>query len=793
MKGINSLHVVPEQEARFSNDPYNKKALEKQLDAFTDRHGLKSLRDRLRNGLNEVAILAFDRTNNVVKEVVRKMAPTPEEAEKLYTNLVDTCVEMQKFGPWGFAEELANPTSPEIKGWFIVTGAETIGYDRSMDLNDIEFIENTKRIEHLLEEAVTSPEDFFQRAHEHMVKRSEAAIRFQENDTEHRVPFGEGFATFLPMAIQGYESGVVQDAEGWVFVGARGEISDDLLTSVGLQKEVAPDERDPNRMVTYFSNNKGQRVVKKVHPGLLVILSRSFDLASSIVRALNNDHDALEIAEDALGHTRVIQTTEKERQQLGINGDNFNTDFLKVSRQSITDALSSSTELIRPRMEFYNDLLFVRGNYVYVDALQQLQRRRTSEGTLVTDHEKKILGGKIWKKMQQKTDELRYVNDLLDAEFASIPKGITSVIDMAGGAGDLGLAVSNEFLSRGREITRVEIVDPQTGVADFMQTIIEHLPFRTQMEEVAVHTTGYLQDAHIAPDSIVVAKHACGPLTDAVIEQWRHSESPMLVAMTCCQGKAKGEPAPYGFSQEEWDRLCQESDLTNTNIPDAPGKARDRAISRLETGNQAMKKIDMARVTYLRRHGFKAELKMTDKFPKGDVIIARRLPQNFMKQLEILKKEFIENPTVFQALLKKLNNLATGRNPQGFNRDIYGDDWVADDFAELTRRLIEPASDRIKPAPVIEITPLSTNNETIPNEQEVKKQQKKITQEVFVDYKGRIDQYVIDRTKRIEKILTGQEMGAVITSIKNRLFQYEGEPATNIRQGIDTLMNDLGL
>jgi len=37
-----------------------------------------------------------------------------------------------------------------------------------------------------------------------------------------------------------------------------------------------------------------------------------------------------------------------------------------------------------------------------------------------------------------------------------------------------------------------------------------------------------------------------------------------------------------------------------------------------------MTELDEARVRYLERHGIEAKLVQTDKFPKGDVIVAKR-------------------------------------------------------------------------------------------------------------------------------------------------------------------------
>lgn len=769
-----------------------KDAIARQLDAFSKRYGLQSLRDRLRIGLNEVAILAYDRTNARVKEMVNAACPSAEEPSRVYENLVNICVGVQEAGPWGFAKELANPESLEMKAWFMLSGAETMGYEREMDLNDAEFSTDVKRIEAHLDEGARDPAAFFQKAKEHLLKRSEEAIRFDEKDTEKLVPFGEGFPSFLPMAIKGYGAGVVQDADGWVYVGAREEISNDLVQSIGLKTEVGPDDLNPSRTVTYFINDKGQKVIKKLHPGLLIVLSRSFDLASSVVRAINSDKEVVEVAEDALGHIRVVQTTEKAREKLGLEEENLSKGFLRRSEGSVDEVTSDSTGLSRPREEFYRDLLYIRGNYVYLDALRQLAAQREAAGKPVTNHEKQVLGKKIWEKMEQKVEELRHVNAILAEQLGVLPARAREVIDMAGGAGDLGLAVSNELLSAGREVDRIEIVDPQEGVADFMRTIIGYLPFRKQMEEVAVHNTGYLQDAHITPDSIVVAKHACGTLTDAIIRQWRDSESPMLIVMTCCQGKAKGEPSPYGYAQAEWDRLCQESDLTNTEVPDVPGKARDRALDRLERGNRAMRTMDMARVEYLRRHGFKAELSTTDKFPKGDVIIARRLPKNFLTRLGEVQALEKMDPNAFDAFMMRLDVLAAGGEPKGFDRGAYGEDWTADDFAEIGRRFVAKAFEETVIAPIASEKPVVPES-AAGKPENAKSRYKKLVGAVFPEANGRIDLYVSSRAQLVGTKIESLRMGEVVAAIKNRITRTEGEDPKEIRAGIDAIMEQMGL
>ena len=767
-----------------------KEVVGEQLDAFAEKYGIKSLQDRLRIGLNEVGILAYNETNSLVKDVVKKLGATPEESKRIYNELVALCVGIQQTGPWGYAAELAKPESPEMKAWFMLVGAETIGYERERDLNDAEFSKDIERIKSQLTQAKNDPEEYFAHAQNQLLEQAAKNIRFEKDDTEKSVPIGEGFASFLPMAISGYEAGVVQDAEGWVYVGARQEIDDARIESIGLEKLVAPDERDPERMVTYFVNSEGQKVIKKVHPGLLVILTRSFDLASSIVRATNEKREAIEIAEDALGHTRIIQTTEAVREKLGMQEDRLPEGFLRRSKGPVKKELSSSLALSRPRVEFYNQLHFIRANYVFMDALRQLEKKRQSQGKTVSELDRELLRKKTSEKMAQKVDELEHVSKLMAENFDTLPDNIHTVVDMAGGAGDLGLAVTTELLSRGKDIAHTEIVDPQEGVSEFMKTIIDYLPFREDLEKIVVHNTGKLQAAHITPDAMVVAKHACGTLTDDIISQWRESKSGMLVAMTCCQGKAASEPSRYGFSQNEWENLCHSSDLTNTEIPEQPGKARDRALRRLEEGNRAMKKIDMARVEYLRRHGFAAELSTTDKFPKGDVIMARRLPKNFMKRLQSLQELEEKEPLVFDAMMLKIDMMSIGREVKGLDKASFGDDWTEKDFQEISRRFIAPAFE--------EFSPVEASDEKVsaPNagqeNSEAKEQQKKRLKEVFYDTSGRIDLYINKRVSESGKSFEASSTGKLVKMIKNIAFRDLDQPSPDARKAVDAIMTEMG-
>ncbi len=84
--------------------------------------------------------------------------------------------------------------------------------------------------------------------------------------------------------------------------------------------------------------------------------------------------------------------------------------------------------------------------------------------------------------------------------------------------------------------------------------------------------------------------------------------------MTCCQDKAADHPARYGIAQADWEDWCHKSSKTNDEE-----NSKNQAI-----GMEAMNKLDEARLRYLHRFGFEAEIIRTDKFFKGNVIVARR-------------------------------------------------------------------------------------------------------------------------------------------------------------------------
>lgn len=825
--------------------PVTKEEIGRQLASYAAEHKLKPLEHRLVVGLNEVGILAYEKTRRMVEELCQKMATDKKDAEMILRNLEDMAADMQENGPWEYTKELVRANSPEVKMWYILNGAASIGYEKEMELNNwMDYKEQLKRIEGLLQKALENPEAFVVEAKEHALKVNEALIRplyaknekgkdiLEPDDTV--VLCGESLGSFIPMALNGREVGVVQDAYGTIFVGTRGRISDELVESCGLTGKMIQDPKNPSRKVMGFYNDKGTLVARRLHRGFLIIDNKSLELAQTIAAGVRDDLEAIEVADSAIEHTRIIQTTEKEY-EANERADREHWERKQWLRDQGSGAEQGAaietTALSHPREEFYSQMLYVRGMYVYLDALEKLRRDRRKQAieklrlerekkgkklsdedldsirVVITERDRELVSKDIWEKMKQKVDELRYVNSLVEEYLPKISEDAHSVIDMAGGAGDLGLAVGSELMSRGRTIDDIEIVDPQPGIEDFMHNLIDHLPFRDELRRHAHHNNGYLQDAHIGPDSIVVAKHACGTLTDAIIDQFIKSESPMLIAMTCCQDKAKDAPAPYaGFSQQHWHDTCLISGLTSTDLPDSEGKAMEIAKRKIEQGQAAMYELDMARVEHLRRNGFAAELRINREFPKGDVIIARRLPKDFMDKLDELKtletSEDQDDRMKFDNELQKLDKLVrTGKGAAG-----YGKKWTKDDFAELRERLSPMYEEKRREADqkvagqAMEIyreKAAAKEKAAIEAREAAKKKEEKdrreaLLKQIFADSQGKQNTYITQRAKQTGRPIPKERMGTVMGIINTLIQESSGEEPSAIRANIDAKLEEMG-
>lgn len=415
-----------------------------------------------------------------------------------------------------------------------------------------------------------------------------------------------------------------------LFVGAR-EINDEMLKDWGLKVEKREDP-GRGREATFYVNENGESLAKKIYPGFVVVLSRSFELAEAVARKINNPSEEVELSDEVLGH-KVYTPTSVEKAKGEEDGDMSFLD--RKEEKAVNQESSDSQELERLEDRFYSEMAYIKSHVIYLDALKALKRKKAKKDEQVSEQESRELSNKISEKIDQKMDELKCMIKIMSSELAKMPKKIGEVTDMAGGAGDLGLAVGMELMVNGHDVKKIRIVDPVKELAGFTKSIIGYLPFREKYENIVENDQSALQETEINPDSIVVAKHACGDLTDGIIEKWKGSESPMLIMMTCCQDKAANQPARYDISQADWEKWCKTSSKTNTQVPQETGSKRDKALRKLQAGQDAMDNLDKARVDYLNRQKtergeskFEAKLEKAENygynFPKGNVIIVKR-------------------------------------------------------------------------------------------------------------------------------------------------------------------------
>ena len=553
---------------------------------FSQEHSIRSLEDRIKRGLDPVGIVA-------IKETDEKVRALSDKLEVSYDDVLEMVLGIQLGGPWKYAKRLKEAQDPATKIWIMLNAANTIGKEREMDMTEPEFIQDLARIDKLLDDANSDPDVFFQRAQQQVLTESQKRFRVEDG-----VPISEMDNGFIAMSTNGYESGIIQDADGLLFVGAE-QINDSIFDQWGLKAEQRDDGR--GRMTTFYVNDKGEAIIKKLYPGFVIVLSRNFELAKAIVKASSS------VEPETLGQkiyrpTSMPQDSDKDARLKHTH---------RVVEETVPENLSEDEKL---RAVFYNRLAFLKTREIFRDKANVLIRKMREKGKgRITNDTLESNVSQTKDKVKQKMEELQYMISIMNDEIRDLPTEIDRIVDMAGGAGDLGLAVSMEMLARGKNLTETDIVDPVEELAVFNRLIVDELPDAEKFKKVIKYKTLTLQEAEIPPDAIVVAKHACGDLTDTIIEKWVQSESPLLVIMTCCQDKAQDQPARYNISQDDWKKWCKDSSKTNSDDP-----------KKLEQGMEAMTKLDEARVNYLRRYGFDAKLTQTDKFPKGDVIIARR-------------------------------------------------------------------------------------------------------------------------------------------------------------------------
>lgn len=611
-RGDGERHDEHEEEKRIAKAVDGLRA---ELRSFSQEHGIRSMNSRWRRGMNPAAILALGRTREVVQDIIAKIES--EKTDEAYENLVRMAVDIQSGGPWKYAERLREGADLATRLWYLLEYASATGRERQ--LTQREFLEEVRKTKSTLEQLALEDGAGTDRAIAEIRSNARESLRIEDG-----VPVAESAHGFIDMAIQGYKSGVIQDADGMLYVGAE-EVPEGLLSSWGLERVVR--EREGKTLEEYLSPG-GDLLVQKTGAGYIIVRSRNFDLAKAIAKAcMSEDPFSVIPPEGSMGHIMYESTSVAKGRELAseVGEEKTKTDervrkgFLRRRGEALHLPAAETTAMTRAIDEFYRGLEYIRTMHVFLDALENKKLEKKKKGKPFTEEDFIKEGAKVSRKQHQKVEELRYLNSVFERYMESLPRGTNRIVDVAGGSGDLGLALSTLLLSKGKELEETRIADPFSssfGFDYFMDTMLDYIPFRDELREKVIHTNESAQEAEMPADAVVVAKHSCGTLSDDIIERWASSsKSPMLMIMTCCHNKAVGEPARYGMGQSEWDKLCKET-----------GKASNEDPKKRAEGMAALTQLDKARIAYLERRGFDAVLTQTDEFPMGDVIVVRRKP-----------------------------------------------------------------------------------------------------------------------------------------------------------------------
>ncbi len=576
-----------------------------ELTSFSKKLNIPTLADRVNRGLDPMGILALEETNKKVQMLCEKM-------DIEYTDLLKMTTDIHLTGPWRYIKKLKKAADPVTKAWMMLNAVNTMGLERELDFTEKEFLDDIDRIHEKLDEAIEDPVSFFEIAKPNLMEESRKRYRVDKG-----IPVSEYSNGFIAMGINGFKAGVYQDPDGMLFVGSAKEINDDVIANWGLKPIVRNDRRVVQgkvieREVTFYENADGEKLAKKIHPGFVVVLSRSFELAKAIAEVGMRGVEAKKPSDNALGHKFYAPTSIDKNDEVEKNMESIymplRSKVLRLIEQDPLPANATNAE------EFYYMFLQVRKLVVFRDAVKILCEKKERKNQEITQEDLDLEWEKVQRKQAQKIEELKYIVNIMMPVLEKLPKRVDKIMDMAGGTGDLALATAMAMMEVNHPISEAKIIDPSVRITkDFTDFVIEYLPNKERFKTIIDPQATSLQEAQISKNDVVVAKHSCGTLTDDIIEKWMKSESPLLIVMTCCHDKAKNETARYDLSQQEWSKLCKKSGKTNHSNPQI-----------WEQGMAAMTKLDQARIDYLKRYGFEAELHQTAEFPKGDVIVARR-------------------------------------------------------------------------------------------------------------------------------------------------------------------------
>jgi hypothetical protein len=251
-----------------ASDEQVKEELKLELQAYGEEHKLRGLEGRVERGLDPAGILAVKETRAKLEQIAEKLGASIED-------VIATTNELHVGAIWKYADLLVSADRPDIETWMIAGEVTVRGKEKEGDLSAEELVKDLQRINALLDQAKEDPQAFFEKAKENLITTSKEQFTVEDG-----VPMSELDSGFLAMAVNGYKSGVVIDKGGLLFVGAN-ELDYDVLEASGLQKV---EKEDRGRMATFYVDQEGKDVIKKLYPGFAIVLTGDKEVAKKLAR-----------------------------------------------------------------------------------------------------------------------------------------------------------------------------------------------------------------------------------------------------------------------------------------------------------------------------------------------------------------------------------------------------------------------------------------------------------------------------------------------------------------------------
>lgn len=268
---MDELKIFVPENKEFSGIESEEKSAERiseakeQLIEYGERHKLQGLEGRIQRGLDPAGMLAIKETRSKIEQLAQNLGVDLEAVEKLTNELHIGAI-------WNNASALAKGEDAVIRLWTML--AEITNSEKKVegDLSEEEFIADMERVENLLDKGMNNIDEFLKQARENLIASSKK--KFEVIDG---VAVSDLNGGFLAVAVNGFKSGIVKDKNGLLFVGAN-KLD---FESLGLKKA---EREDRGRMTTFYRNEIGEDVVKKLYDGFGIILNGDMAMANKLAK-----------------------------------------------------------------------------------------------------------------------------------------------------------------------------------------------------------------------------------------------------------------------------------------------------------------------------------------------------------------------------------------------------------------------------------------------------------------------------------------------------------------------------